>query len=232
MEGPTSHFYFSQRLRLHYVDWGNAGAPPLILLHGGRDHCRNWDWVAQRLRKDWHIIAPDLRGHGDSEWSKSANYGTAGYVYDLAQLIHQLKLAPVTIVAHSLGGSITTRYAGVYPETVKIAIAGTGYVGLSNAVILAQHNEVWALDLLPEKVELINARRSPIEDPELEDYLATRPLDLTATLDKTEAFTGRVVDTTDEGVIVDVEGEHREIAFAELGAGKVEIEFNRGGADS
>ena len=49
---------------------------------------------------------------------------------------------------------------------------------------------------------------------------------------KTEAFTGRVVDTTDEGVIVDVEGEHREIAFAELGAGKVEIEFNRGGADS
>lgn len=126
--GPTSRIFFSQRLRLHYVDWGNVGAPPLILLHGGRDHCRNWDWVAQRLRKDWHIIAPDLRGHGDSEWSKSANYGTAGYVYDLAQLIHQLKLAPVTIVSHSLGGSITTRYAGVYPETVKrlVAIEGLG----------------------------------------------------------------------------------------------------------
>jgi len=73
---------------------------------------------------------------------------------------------------------------------MKIAIAGTGYVGLSNAVILAQHHEVWALDLLPEKVELINARRSPIEDVELEDYLATRPLNLTATLDKDEAFRG------------------------------------------
>lgn len=71
---------------------------------------------------------------------------------------------------------------------MKIAIAGTGYVGLSNAVILAQHHEVWALDLLPEKVALINARRSPIEDAELEDYLANRPLDLTATLDKEEAF--------------------------------------------
>ena len=67
--GPTSRVYFSQRLRLHYVDWGNGGKPPLILLHGGQDHCRNWDWVAQRLRHEWHIIAPDLRGHGDSQWS-------------------------------------------------------------------------------------------------------------------------------------------------------------------
>ena len=44
--GPTSRIFFSQRLRLHYVDWGNPDAPPLMLLHGGRDHCRNWDWVA------------------------------------------------------------------------------------------------------------------------------------------------------------------------------------------
>lgn len=73
---------------------------------------------------------------------------------------------------------------------MKIAIAGTGYVGLSNAVILAQHHEVWALDLLPEKVELINSRKSPIVDAELEEYLATRDLDLTATLDKDEAFRG------------------------------------------
>ena len=63
--GPTSRVFFSQRLRLHYVDWGNPSAPPLVLLHGGRDHCRNWDWVAERLRSEWHIIAPDLRGHGD-----------------------------------------------------------------------------------------------------------------------------------------------------------------------
>ncbi|MCZ4499568.1 MAG: UDP-glucose 6-dehydrogenase [Marmoricola sp.] len=71
---------------------------------------------------------------------------------------------------------------------MKIAIAGTGYVGLSNAVILAQHHEVWALDLLPEKVDLINNRKSPIVDAELEDYLATHELDLTATLDKRAAL--------------------------------------------
>ncbi|WP_264715515.1 alpha/beta fold hydrolase [Limobrevibacterium gyesilva] len=128
MIGPTSRVYFSQRLRLHYVDWGNPEAPPLILLHGGRDHCRNWDWVASALRHDWHIIAPDLRGHGDSAWTSDGQYGMAGYIYDLAQLIHQQGLAPVRIVAHSLGGNIALRYTGLFPEAVEklVAIEGLG----------------------------------------------------------------------------------------------------------
>jgi pimeloyl-ACP methyl ester carboxylesterase len=126
--GPMSHTYFSQRLRLHYVDWGNADKPPLLMIHGGRDHCRNWDWTAAALRDDWHVIAPDLRGHGDSQWSPDGSYTMAGFLYDLAQLIHQQHLAPVTILAHSLGGHIALRYAGIYPDTVKklIAIEGLG----------------------------------------------------------------------------------------------------------
>ena len=126
--GPTSRVYFSQRLRLHYVDWGNHGAPPLVLLHGGRDHCRNWDWAAAALRRDWHVIAPDLRGHGDSQWSAGGDYTMMGYIYDLAQFVHQQELAPVTIVAHSLGGNVALRYAGLYPEKVRklVAIEGLG----------------------------------------------------------------------------------------------------------
>ncbi|MGY4002856.1 nucleotide sugar dehydrogenase [Aeromonas sanarellii] len=73
---------------------------------------------------------------------------------------------------------------------VKIAVAGTGYVGLSNAVLLAQHNEVVALDLVAEKVQLINQGKSPIADNELEHYLAHIPLNLTATLDKHQAYQG------------------------------------------
>ena len=126
--GPTSRVYFSQRLRLHYVDWGNPGAPPMLLVHGGQDHCRNWDWVASRLRREWHIIAPDLRGHGDSQWSTDGYYNMPGYIYDLAQLVHQQQLAPVTIVAHSLGGNIALRYAGIFPDNVSklLAIEGLG----------------------------------------------------------------------------------------------------------
>lgn len=71
---------------------------------------------------------------------------------------------------------------------MKIAVAGTGYVGLSNAVLLAQHHEVVALDVLPEKVTQINARISPIADSEIEDYLAHKTLNLTATLDKQQAY--------------------------------------------
>jgi len=72
--------------------------------------------VAERLRKDWHILAPDLRGHGDSQWVTGANYGMIDYVYDVAQLIHQKKLAPLTIVGHSLGGSVSLSYTGSIPS--------------------------------------------------------------------------------------------------------------------
>ncbi|AMN13134.1 UDP-glucose 6-dehydrogenase [Alteromonas macleodii] len=70
----------------------------------------------------------------------------------------------------------------------KIAVAGTGYVGLSNAVLLAQHNEVKAVDLVPEKVEMLNNKKSPIEDKEIAEYLTTKELNLVATLDAQEAY--------------------------------------------
>ncbi|WP_294137502.1 nucleotide sugar dehydrogenase [Sphingobium sp.] len=73
---------------------------------------------------------------------------------------------------------------------MKIAVFGLGYVGLSNAVLLAQHNEVVAVDITPERVEMLNARQSPIVDAELEEFLATRPLNLVATLDPQQALTG------------------------------------------
>lgn len=127
--GPTSHSFLSQRLRLHYVDWGNPEAPPLILQHGGRDHCRSWDWVAERLRHDWHVLAPDLRGHGDSAWSPDGDYTMAAYVYDFAQFVHMLGYEQVTIIGHSLGGHVATRFTGLYPGKVArfVNIEGLGF---------------------------------------------------------------------------------------------------------
>ena len=73
---------------------------------------------------------------------------------------------------------------------MKIAIAGTGYVGLSNAILLAQHNEVVAIDIVAEKVAILNRKQSPIEDAEIEDYLQNKSLNLRATLNKHEAYDG------------------------------------------
>jgi pimeloyl-ACP methyl ester carboxylesterase len=126
--GPTSHYFYSQRLKLHYVDWGNADKPPLLLIHGGRDHARNWDWVAQELRHEYHIIAPDLRGHGDSQWAIGGSYAMVDYVLDVTQLLGAVQFFPITIIAHSLGGSIALQYSGVYPDRVHkvVAIEGLG----------------------------------------------------------------------------------------------------------
>jgi pimeloyl-ACP methyl ester carboxylesterase len=128
LPGPSSSFYVSQRLRLHFVDWGNEGAPPLLLIHGGKDHARSWDWVARELRSDYRVIAPDLRGHGDSAWAIGGSYSIAEFVYDVAQLVEAVGSARVTIVGHSLGGAVALHYAGLHPERVAklVAIEGLG----------------------------------------------------------------------------------------------------------
>lgn len=126
--GPTSHYFYSQRLKLHYVDWGNPEKPPLLLIHGGRDHARNWDWVAADLRRDFHIIAPDLRGHGDSQWAVGGSYAMVDYTLDVDQLLRALDIEQITIVGHSLGGSIALQYTGTYPRRVRkvVAVEGLG----------------------------------------------------------------------------------------------------------
>jgi len=177
MTGPyddeiTTHSYISQRLRLHYVDWGNDGAPPLILLHGGMDHSRNWDWVARELRQDFHVIAPDLRGHGDSQWSADGNYQLHSHVYDLAQLIQEQKLAPVAIVGHSLGGNIALRYTGAYPETVSkiVAIEGLGLPPAMEAERAAMSVDERLRKWIDEQRSL--SRRSPRHYGSLDEAIA------------------------------------------------------------
>lgn len=113
----------SQGLTLNYLDWGNEGAPWLFLVHGNGDHARSWDWTARALRHDFHVVALDLRGHGDSQWSPDGAYSTAYHLLDLINLIEALKAEDVTIVAHSFGGALGVRYAALYPERVrKLAI--------------------------------------------------------------------------------------------------------------
>ncbi len=116
---PKDRFYESQGLRLHYADWGHEAAPPLLLIHGGRDHCRSWDAVARTLQSHFHVMAPDLRGHGDSDWANGGSYSLSDYVYDLTCLVRSASVHQTAIVGHSMGGMIGLMYAGAYPDKVS-----------------------------------------------------------------------------------------------------------------
>ena len=118
-DAPQARYHQSQGLRLHYTDWGNASAPPLLLVHGGLDHSRSWDQVARALQTHFHVIAPDLRGHGDSEWAIGSSYSLADHVYDLTCLVKAEGLEKVAVVGHSMGGMVSLTYAGAFPEKVS-----------------------------------------------------------------------------------------------------------------
>ena len=75
---PVSKTFTSQGLKLDYLDWGNAGAPILIFVHGLHDHAHSWDWTARAMCRNWHVIALDLRGHGDSDWSPYGALSASG----------------------------------------------------------------------------------------------------------------------------------------------------------
>jgi pimeloyl-ACP methyl ester carboxylesterase len=169
---PTSHFFTSLRTRLHYIDWGNRSAPTLILVHGALDHARSWDWTARALARDYHVVVPDLRGHGDSAWSAEGAYLMADFVYDLAHLVEQFGRDKVTLVGHSLGGSLVLRYAGLFPERVERLVAIEG-LGLSPESLKEKSSRP-APDRWREWIEhrRASARRAPRHYPTLEAAVA------------------------------------------------------------
>ena len=114
-------------LRIHWVEWGERGPEPVILVHGFRDHCRTWDFfVAEwlRIEPDLWVVAPDCRGHGDSgRVGAGGYYHFFDYLLDLDRLIQHLGAPTVRLVGHSMGGTIACLYAGTHPRRVsKLAL--------------------------------------------------------------------------------------------------------------
>ena len=161
MPRPESRFFVSQGLRLHYADWGKAGAPPLLLVHGGRDHCRSWDTIARALRPHFHVIAPDLRGHGNSEWTKGGSYALTEYVYDLSRLVRHIAARKVVIIGHSMGGMVGLIYAGTFPDQVSALVVLDGVTVSPSAKDGPAHDRIakWVGQL--DKLEAREPRRYP-----------------------------------------------------------------------
>jgi pimeloyl-ACP methyl ester carboxylesterase len=164
MGEPRSRFYYSQRLKLHYAVWGNESNPPLLLIHGNRDHARTWDHVAVRLRERFAVYAVDLRGHGDSAWAVGGQYSLPEFVLDVSMLGAELDRNPLTVIGHSLGGAVALQYAGVFPEYVRkvVAIEGLG-PPVREPVPASQRMRTWVKEMSQFD------RRSPRRYSTLED---------------------------------------------------------------
>jgi len=124
---PADHDVVVDGLRLHYLDWGRDGRPPLLFLHGGCLTAHTWDLVCLALRANFHCLALDQRGHGDSEWSPTLDYGPDAHVRDIRGLIEHLGLEQPVLVGHSLGGLNAMVYASEAAEQLGgVALVDVG----------------------------------------------------------------------------------------------------------
>lgn len=110
----SERFFRSGTLRIHFRDWGDPAKPPLVIVHGLRDHSHSFDDLARGLVDRFHVLALDLRGHGDSETTPYYHFGH--FVLDLHNLVRALRLEKPVIFGHSMGGEIVATYAGCFPN--------------------------------------------------------------------------------------------------------------------
>ncbi len=120
---PRSHEAVLNGLRLHYLDWGADGKPPILLLHGGGQTARTWDLVALALRREYRCIALDQRGHGDSEWSYGFAYDPKDHARDILALLDDLGIERATVVGMSMGCINGLHLAAHHPERVAAFVA-------------------------------------------------------------------------------------------------------------
>lgn len=119
MTGPVRKTYSSRGLTLSYLEWSAAEAPCLVLLHGGLEHAHAWDHLAPALARHWRVIAPDMRGHGDSDWAPGGDYSILDFASDNAALFAAAKIGRAAMVGHSLGGAVACAFTALYPEAVE-----------------------------------------------------------------------------------------------------------------
>lgn len=115
---PKDRFVQVNGLRLHYLDWGGSAAQPLFLLHGFSSNAHAWDHFADSVCDRFHIIAPDQRGHGDTDWAPDG-YDRDRYVDDFASLVEGLRARRFVLLGHSMGGGVAIAYAARYPQDVE-----------------------------------------------------------------------------------------------------------------
>ena len=115
---PESKFLTVNGLRLHYLDWGKPGAPPILCIHGYTSSAEAFSGLARHFQDRFHFIVPDVRGHGESAWSPTEDYPLDDRVGDLEAIVDQLEMEKFGLIGTSMGGTMAMVYAEAHPERV------------------------------------------------------------------------------------------------------------------
>jgi pimeloyl-ACP methyl ester carboxylesterase len=118
----TEYFLQVEGSRLHYLDYGTAGLPPILGVHGGAAHAHWFDFFAPGFVSDFHVRALDFRGHGDSQWMTPPDYTYERHAADLEGVVEQLNLRDFVLIGHSMGGLVSLLYAATYPGRLRALI--------------------------------------------------------------------------------------------------------------
>lgn len=168
---PHDRYVQINGLRLHYLEWGQRSLPLLLLLHGLTLHARIWGNFAAYFSQDYHIVALDQRGHGESQWSEEMAYSIEDHFSDIATLIESLDPDHLTIVGHSMGGRNALFYAACCPQRIERLIT---------------------IDARPGN--------NPVSSETLRDHLTQLPLEATS-FDEIAAVVGTLYPALDSDVI-------------------------------
>lgn len=124
---PQDKTVSANGINIHYLDWGNADKPDLVMIHGLRGHAHSWDDVSAAVCQDFHVMALDQRGRGETDWATDGDYSTDAYVADLDGFAKALGLDKFILMGHSMGGRNSMTFAGEYPERLeKLIIVDMG----------------------------------------------------------------------------------------------------------
>lgn len=164
---PESHHIVIHRMRFHYLDWGTAGRPPIVFLHGGGLNAHTWDVVCLMLRRDHHCLALDQRGHGDSEWEPTSDYSHDSQVGDIVGFLEKLHLKRPLLVGHSMGGFAAIGYAIRHARSLAgLVLVDVGpELSMDGAKrirdFISQDRVLDSVDAFVERAMAFNPRRNP-----------------------------------------------------------------------
>ena len=146
---PTDNTVQANGMHFHYLEWGQPGNPLIVMLHGGSQQAHSWDFVSLPLSEDFHIIALDQRGHGDSDWAADEDYSLEAHQADIDGFVQAMGISDFNLIGHSMGGRNSYVWASRHPDQLRsLVIVDTGPVAQSRG-----RNRIQNFRELPDELD-------------------------------------------------------------------------------